>query len=127
MLYLSLVHNNLKDHRSYKMSDYITKIQKLFQTQELFQRRLSQLKMEESIDQNLTTQYNKCPHEIFKFLMNMRKLNRKYSSEIYNSSIFDYPSKIEQNLNIADKMYNFYDFNNPQNICENISKISTDL
>ena len=109
------------------MSDYITKIQKLFQTQELFQRRLSQLKMEESIDHNLTTQYNKCPHEIFIFLMNMRKLNRKYSSEIYNSSMFDYASKIEENLNIADKMYNFYDFNNPQNICENISKISSEL
>lgn len=109
------------------MSDYISKIQKIFQTQELFQRRISQLKMEESIDQNLTTQYNKCPHEIFKFLMTMRKLNRKYSYEIYNSSIIDYPSKIEQNLNISDKIYNFYDFRNPQNICENISQISNEI
>jgi hypothetical protein len=59
--------------------------------------------------------------------MNMRKLNRKYSSEIYNSSMIDYASKIEQNLNMADKIYNFYHFNNPQNICENISKNSSEF
>ena len=51
--------------------------------------------------------------------MAMRRLNRNYSSDVYDSSIFDYPDKIKNNLDIADSLYLEY-FTNPT--CENLSK-----
>jgi hypothetical protein len=103
--------------------DYFTKIQKLFQTYELCKRRVSQLQLENTIDENINTNYNKCPELAFLFIMKMRKINRIYSSDIYNSSILDYPDKVEKNLNKADELYKMYDFTKPENTCKNIETI----
>jgi hypothetical protein len=99
--------------------DYFNKIQKLLSMQELSKRRLEQLELEVDMDKKLIKNYKKCPQITFNFVMAMRRLNRNYSSDVYDSSIFDYPDKIKNNLDIADSLYLEY-FTNPT--CENLSK-----
>jgi hypothetical protein len=103
--------------------DYFTKLQKLFQTDELCKRRIAQIELENRIDTNLNINYHKCPEISFEFIMAMRQMNRRYSLGVYNSPMIDYPEKVAQGLDEADKIYNMYDFTKPENTCENIEKI----
>lgn len=64
--------------------------------------RIQQLEHESKIDKKLTECNFSCPEETLLYLLNMRKLNRSLSSEVYNSSFYSYPSKIASNLKTVD-------------------------
>jgi hypothetical protein len=103
--------------------DYFTKLQKLFQTEELCKRRTFQIELENKLDINLKVNQHKCPEISFEFIMAMRKMNRQYSLEIYNSPMIDYAENVSKSLDKADEIYKMYDFTKPEDTCKNIEKI----
>ena len=113
----------VKDWFRTSRMDYFTKLQKLFQTEELCKRRILQIDLENKLDINLRVNQHKCPEVSFEFIMAMRKMNRTYSLQIYNSPMIDYCENVSNSLDKADEVYKMYDFSRPENTCENIAKI----
>jgi hypothetical protein len=91
----------------------------LFKIQDLSERRILQLKLEEKMDSALYNTYKECPEITLKFLLQIRKINRINSYEIYNSSIVKYPEAITKNLDLTEYFYNKYNLLNPT--CDNIN------
>jgi hypothetical protein len=106
-------------------------IKKLFNIQELGERRLEQLEKEQNLDKNLLTAYQHCPNLVFNYLMKTRELNRKFSREIYNSSIFEYSDKLSKNLDIIDSAYTKYRIghytNCPDKICQQLPELIKEI
>lgn len=96
--------------------DYFTK---LFKIKELSERRTLQLRLEEQMDNNLSETYKDCPETTLKFLLTIRKLNRLNSSELYNSTILEYPNYINKNLDLTEQLYHNYNLTNPT--CNNLN------
>jgi hypothetical protein len=96
--------------------DYFTK---LFKIQELSERRLLQLRLEETMDNKLYETYKHCPETTLKFLLSIRKLNRISSYELYNSSILEYPDSINKTLDLTEEFYHKYNLTNPD--CNNLN------
>jgi hypothetical protein len=82
--------------------EYFEQLKNMIKIRELSQRRLSQLKTEQRIDEELQ---NCSPKLAFIYLTELRKLNRKLALETYNSSLLEYPQKVEKNLNIFEDIY----------------------
>ena len=107
--------------------DYFEKVRKLLKIQDLSKRRIEQLEKERIFDEYLNESYKKCPSLVFQYLMKSRELNRKYSRETYIVSVFDYPEKVEKNLDIVDKTYQKYFNDCPVKICEQLPNLLEDL
>lgn len=93
--------------------------------QNLKNRRIRQLEIEESFDKYLTNNVDKCPQKIIKYLILNREISRNRSKEMYNCSIFDYHTKIEQNLKDFDSIYLKYSKSIPD--CSTIDSLITDM
>lgn len=102
--------------------DYFEKIKKLFQVQELSEKRISQLEKEEKIDLQLKNNFKDCPDIVFEYLLALRKLNRKHAIDMYQSHILDYPKKAEDNLNNIN-IYFSYNHDTCYNLSQIIAKI----
>lgn len=90
----------------------------LFKIRELSQRRTLQLRLEETMDNNLHQTYKECPDTTLKFLLTIRKINRINSYEVYNSSILQYTDAITRTLDTNEDLYNKYNLINPT--CNNL-------
>jgi hypothetical protein len=89
--------------------DYLQKIKKLFEFEEIANKRVDQLKQEEKVDERLIQCYNTCPDQVFAYVMNMRKLNRKHAYSIHETGILEYPEKMEKAYtDIRDVQKNFW-------------------
>lgn len=104
--------------------DYIKRI---FNIQELGRRRLEQLDKEQNLDSCLKVAYKECPALVFQYVLKTRELNRKYSREIYSSTIFEYSDKAEKNLDIIDGMYAKYSIDCPRKICKQLPELLKEL
>jgi hypothetical protein len=95
--------------------DYFSNI---FKIKELSERRTLQLRLEETMDNNLYQTYKECPDTTLKFLLTIRKINRINSYELYNSGILQYTDVITRTLNTNEDLYNKYSLINPT--CNNL-------
>lgn len=102
-------------------------IKKLLNVQELGKRRLEQLEKERNLDNCLTEAYRQCPSLVFQYLMKTRDVNRKYAKETYSATVFEYPDKAIQNLDMVDKMYAKYSIDCPRKICSQLPELLKDL
>ena len=93
---------------------------------DLLSRRVTQLEKEEAIDACLKANFSRCPQPIFEYVMKTRELSRKYSKDMYTSSIFDYLEKAKINMNLVDTMYSRYS-NCEKNMCEQLPTILKEL
>lgn len=93
---------------------------------DLKQRRLSQLQKEEKIDECLLQSYYNCPGLMFEYLLKSREINRKYAKDLYSSSFFSYPEKIDKNLSIIDNLHSKYEINQ-WTICSRIPELLKEL
>ena len=65
--------------------------------------RITQLKREEKIDIKLKDYcYTKCPDILSEYLLTHRLINRNYADKFQNSSFFNYPNLISENLTYCD-------------------------
>lgn len=90
-------------------------------------RRIIQLENEKKLDYSLLNSYKHCPVTVFTYLLKSRELNRKYSYDMYSSSIFKYIEKAQKNIDIVDKLYQQYYTECPYKLCENLSSIIIEL
>lgn len=86
-------------------------------------KRLKQLENEKNLDYLLLYSYQHCPTTVFQYFIKSRELNRKCSIDIYTSSLFRYPDKIKNNLEIVDRLYQKYNTNCPLKLCNNLQSL----
>ena len=84
--------------------EYLEKLRKLFNVQELAQKRIGQLEREGVLDQKLKASYYACPDLTFLYIMKIRELNRQLAQETYTIPGVDYPEKAEKNMAIIDSV-----------------------
>lgn len=84
--------------------EYFEKLRKLFNVQELAQKRIEQLQREREIDKKLKASYSSCPDLTFLYVMKLRDLNRQLAQETYTVPGVDYPEKAEKNMAIIDSV-----------------------
>jgi len=65
------------------------------------------------MDEKLSKVYGTCSRETFEFVMELRRLQRKYSMETYTSSIMDYPENVRKNLVKGDIFFSMF-FSGPK-------------
>ena len=107
--------------------NYFDKIRKLLNVQELGKRRLEQMEKEKKLDSYLQEANNECPDLVFQYLMKTREINRKYAKETYSATVFEYPDKAIQNLDMVDKMYSKYSIDCPRKICSQLPELLKEL
>ena len=103
--------------------NYFEKIRKLINVQELSQRRIDQLEKESKLDKTLVKAHKECPDLILRYLLKTRELNRKYAIDTYSTSVWDYPEKAENTLDMVDNLYTQYFSECPQKICLHLPEL----
>lgn len=90
-------------------------------------KRLKQLENEKTLDYLLLYSYNYCPTTVFQYFLKSRELNRKCAQDIYTSSLFSYPEKIKNNLEIVDRLYQKYYTDCPHKLCDNLQSLIAEI
>ena len=84
--------------------------------------RIEQLKKEEIIDKKLNDSCSKtCPDILLSYLLTYRLINRNFSDKFKNSSIFNYPTLILENLTYCDN--HLIDMEKVINSCNSCDKL----
>ena len=87
-------------------------------------RRHIQFMKEIQIDELAQQNFNKCPNEIFKYYLLVRKINRIQFENVEKQNIFNTYETVENNLKeIDDLQNNILNIVNDNNFCDIISKI----
>jgi hypothetical protein len=95
-------------------------IKSFLKIKDLSSKRLEQFKKEESIDDTLKSNINNCPNEIINYLLYLRNQNREQFRTVYETSILEYFSQTEKNLNENDIILNSFDH---INVCQYLKNI----
>lgn len=84
--------------------EYYKKLQKLLEFNQLANRRIEQLKVEEKVDERLKRCYTTCPRAVFNYTMIMRQKNRDHTNDLHKSSCIDYAEKMNNMLSEIDEI-----------------------
>lgn len=90
-------------------------------------KRLKQLENEKNLDYLLLYSYQHCPTTVFEYFLKSRELNRTFALDIYTSSLFRYPDKIKNNLEIVDRLYQKHYTNCPRKLCNNLQSLINEI
>lgn len=84
--------------------EYYKKLQKLLEFNQLANRRIEQLKVEEKVDEKLKRCYKTCPKGVFNYTMIMRQENRDHTNDLHKSSCIEYAEKLNNMLSEIDEI-----------------------
>lgn len=96
-------------------------IKSFLKIKDLSSKRLEQFKKEQNIDYALKENIHNCPNEIINYLLWLRSQNREQFRTIYETSILDYFSQTEKNLDTNDNILHSFDH---INVCRYLKKYS---
>lgn len=92
---------------------------KLFGFKNITDKRINQIRSEKKLDYQLQQSYSKCPHLVFDYLMNIRRLNRKLFVVTYSTNILKFSEKTKKNMDIIDSINSHIDF---KDVCGTLDK-----
>jgi len=107
--------------------EYFRNLSQSFQIQSFSERRLRQLEKEKELDYTLLLAYRHCPVTVLQYFLKSRELNRRYSEDLYGSSLFSYPEKVGRMLDTSDLLYKTYYTTCPRQICVNLERLVEDI